>query len=216
MGNGRSCSALAVRNAYAISHHCLNKLMWEGSSKIRWWWHIVSGNEDDLSQLEKERDSVQLQMTSKLKPCYKLRDDAQPPPFLDCPSQGRGLTVLPRRVNLHFALTNNSSSVLYFNARSIVPQIWHPFLRSRNALTRCYVYCRNSDQELLLSNYQLFQLDRNRHGGAWCTHIYVKLICLLRSLSKALLIWSFCLFNFIALTNVILFYFTVLLVHQHK
>jgi len=47
-------------------------------SRLR-WWHIVSGEEKDLSQLELEWGRVQIQMSWKLEPCYKWSDDAHPP-----------------------------------------------------------------------------------------------------------------------------------------
>ncbi len=78
----------------------------------------------------------------------------------------------------HFTLANKSLSVLYFNARSIVPKFDTLCLEAEmyKPDVICIVetwLCEDiSDQELLLSSYQLFRLDRNRHGGG--VLMYVK------------------------------------------
>ncbi len=91
-GTMKSCSALAVRNALrriASLPEQINvrrKFKQINGSNIR-WWHIISGSEDELKQLENKWDSVQLQMSWKLEPCCKSLDDAQQPPFLERPTQ---------------------------------------------------------------------------------------------------------------------------------
>ena len=65
----------------------------------------------------------------------------------------------------------NSLSVLYFNARSIVPK-FHSLCSEVEihkpdivCLVETWLNDEILDSEITLTNYQLHRLDRNRHGG---------------------------------------------------
>ena len=74
--------------------------------------------------------------------------------------------------------TCNSLSVLYFNARSIVPKF--DALCSEVEIHKPDIVCLVEswlsdevlDSEISLTNYQLYRLDRNRHGGGIIIYIH--------------------------------------------
>ena len=85
---------------------------------------------------------------------------------------------------------NNSSaptdqfllSILYFNARSILPKI--DILRAQAATRKPLVICiveswlshDISDDELNINGYQIHRLDRNRHGGGVLVYTHMSLL----------------------------------------
>ena len=74
-------------------------------------------------------------------------------------------------------------SVLYYNARSILPKLdeLHAAVLSQKPDLICIVetwLCEDvSDNELSLPDYQLYRLDRNRHGGGIMLYAHSSLSC---------------------------------------
>ena len=75
-----------------------------------------------------------------------------------------------------------SLSILYFNARSILPKI--DILRAEAATRKPLVICiveswlshDISDDELNINGYQIHRLDRNRHGGGVLVYTHISLL----------------------------------------
>ena len=74
-------------------------------------------------------------------------------------------------------------SVLYYNARSILSKLdeLHAAVLSQKPDLICIVetwLCEDvSDNELSLPDYQLYRLDRNRHGGGIMLYAHSSLSC---------------------------------------
>ena len=74
-------------------------------------------------------------------------------------------------------------SIWYYNARSLLPKLdeLHATALSQKPDLICIVETWLSDDvidnELLLSGYQQFRLDRNRHGGGVIIYVCSSLLC---------------------------------------
>jgi len=62
-----NCTAHRGGDTHPPHHGCFDKNL--GGNKIR-WWHIVSGNENDLKSLDDIWEGVRIQAGWKLERCY--------------------------------------------------------------------------------------------------------------------------------------------------
>lgn len=73
-------------------------------------------------------------------------------------------------------------SVIYYNARSLIPKIdeLRAIAEAKHPDIICIVESWLSDEiqdnELVISNYQLARLDRNRHGGGILIYVHTSLV----------------------------------------
>ena len=73
-------------------------------------------------------------------------------------------------------------SIIYYNARSLIPKIdeLRGIAEAKHSDIICIVESWLSDEiqdnELVISNYQLARLDRNRHGGGILIYVHTSLV----------------------------------------
>ncbi len=82
--------------------------------------------------------------------------------------------------------TNSSISILYYNARSILPKLDHLRLEAaaqNPSIVESWLSEDISDHEISIKSYQIARLDRNRHGGGVLAYIH-------NSLSWEILLWD--------------------------
>ena len=110
-------------------------------------------------------------------------------------------------------------SILYFNARSILPKLDGLYLiaETQNPSMICIVVSWLSDEiidcELSIENYTLTKLDRNRHGGGLLVYVHASLNWenLLESSELEFLALSI---SYLVMSNIVCHFWTDLLLHQ--
>ena len=83
----------------------------------------------------------------------------------------------------HSITASKQLTVLYYNARSILPKLDE--LQANVLLQKPDIICIVEtwlsddvmDNELLLPDYQVHRLDRNRHGGGIALYTHNSLLC---------------------------------------
>ena len=100
--------------------------------------------------------------------------------LLQC-MKGESSNPVPVPVPIPSQVSPNNFSILYFNARSILPKMdeLRVMVAAQNPSIVCIVetwLCEViSDLEISLKNFQLVRLDRNRHGGGVLIYIHSSL-----------------------------------------
>ena len=95
--------------------------------------------------------------------------------------KGESSNPVPVTVPIPGQVSPNNFSILYFNARSILPKMdeLRVVVAAQNPSIVCIVetwLCEViSDLEISLKNFQLVRLDRNRHGGGVLIYIHSSL-----------------------------------------
>ena len=90
----------------------------------------------------------------------------------------------PARAVVNVNCSNKHVHVMYYNVRSLLPKLDE--LKAICATSIPDIVCvfetwlDNSilDNEVTVPNYQLFRLDRNRHGGGIAIYVHLSLSCI--------------------------------------
>ncbi len=227
-GTMKQCNAGAVNRAVILqttkvsndSIEVRRKYKTLDNNRLR-WWHVVSGEEEILKQLEGEWEGVQCQTGWKIEPCLAFSTavelplqspdpthlaETQPSPTLLPPfslrvhlretstplgvnscrlhaGSGGATTVAPCQttvlgvssnlVNLNCSNATNSSqlSIIYFNARSLLPKISElqtvclALDPDIVCITESWLADAIEDLEIKIPGYSCSRLNRDRHGG---------------------------------------------------